>query len=69
MEKNVSMKEMKDLFIKMLKNLEPDNRDYLINSFLNELRYPNSQTKCFLTIINVILSDIKNEEIEEHLYR
>jgi hypothetical protein len=47
--------------------MEIDNRDHLINSLLNELRYPSNQTLYFLLMITHILVKIHNEQIEEHI--
>ena len=51
----------------MILHMEIDNRDHLINSLLNELRYPSNQTLYFLLMINYILVNIHNEQIEEHI--
>ena len=63
-------KNIKDpycFFFQMIHYMEIDNRDHLINSLLNELRYPSNQTLYFLLMINYILVKINNEEIEEHI--
>ena len=54
-------------FFQMIQYMEIDNRDHLINSLLNELRYPSNQTLYFLLMINYILVKIRNEQIEEHI--
>ena len=63
--KNIS--EAYNLFLEMLKLMEMENRSILINSMLNQLRFPSKQTLYFVLIIIYILSNIKNEEIEEML--
>ena len=56
-------------FIKLMKYLEPENRDHLINAMLNELRFPSIQTLFFSDLIVFILREIKEETIEEHIIR
>jgi len=58
-----------EFFIKMMKNLDADNRDHLINAILNELRYPSNQTYYFSCLLLCIFLEIKNEIIEEHILR
>jgi CCR4-NOT transcription complex subunit 1 len=63
-------KNIKDpycFFFQMILHMEIDNRDHLINSLLNELRYPSNQTLYFLLMITHILVKIHNEQIEEHI--
>lgn len=61
--------EVLEFFTKMMKSLELENRDHLINSILNELRYPSNQTYYFSCLLLCIFSEIKNEQIEEHILR
>ncbi len=61
------IKEPYNFFFQMIKFMEIDNREHLINSLLNELRYPSNQTLYFLLMINYILVRIHNEQIEEHI--
>jgi len=68
-KKIISNKEIIDIFIKMLKNLDIENRDFFINGILNELRYPSTQTHYFNSILLWIYNDIKVDAIEEHIYR
>ena len=56
-----------NFIFQMMKYMEIDNREHLINSLLNELRYPSNQTLFFLLMINYILVRIHNEQIEEHI--
>jgi CCR4-NOT transcription complex subunit 1 len=65
----MSNQEVLEFFIKMIKNLDGDNRDHLINSILNELRYPSNQTYYFSCLLLCIFFEIKNEAIEEHILR
>ena len=63
--KNIS--EGHIFFLEMIKLLENNNRLLLITSLLNQLRFPSKQTLYFVLIILNILSNIKNEEIEENI--
>ena len=56
-----------NFFLQVIQFMEIDNREHLINSLLNELRYPSNQTLYFLLLINYILVRIHNDEIEEHI--
>ena len=49
--------------------LDNDNRDHLINSMLNELRFPSNQTIFFHFLLLYLINEIKNEVIEEHIIR
>jgi CCR4-NOT transcription complex subunit 1 len=51
----------------MIKQLVFDNRDHLINSILNELRYPSNQTIFFSCLVVFICCDIGDSNIEEHI--
>jgi CCR4-NOT transcription complex subunit 1 len=66
-EKKNKKNEIFDFFMKMMEQLESDNRDHLINSILNELRYVSTQTLFFKNLIIYILSEIKNDNIEEQI--
>ena len=68
-KKVISNKEIIEILIKMLKNLDIENRDYLINGILNELRYPSTQTHYFYCLLLCIYNDIKVDAIEEHIYK
>jgi CCR4-NOT transcription complex subunit 1 len=68
-KKKITNQEVLEFFVKMMKNLDSDNRDHLINSILNELRYPSSQTYYFSCLILILFAEIKNEQIEEHISR
>ena len=68
-EKNIKVSEVGEYFIKLLTLLDPENRDHLINSMLNELRFPSNQTIVFSYLMLFILSEIKNDVIEEHIIR
>lgn len=68
-EKKMKNTEVLEFFIKMIRNLDNDNRDHLINSILNELRYPSNQTYYFSCLLLCIFFEIKNELIEEHILR
>lgn len=58
-----------DFYKKMMLNFDSENRDHLINSILNELRYPSIQTNYFAYVIIFICLDIQNEVIEEHIIK
>lgn len=58
-----------DFFVKLMKNLDIEKRDHLINSILNELRYPCRQTNYFSCILLRLFNEVKNEQIEEHILR
>ena len=60
-----SINEAYNFFFDMMQLLDFDNRIILINSLLNELRFPSKQTLYFILIMLNILTNIKNEEIEE----
>ena len=65
-----NLNDIKDpyiFFFQMIQFMEIENREHLINSLLNELRYPSNQTLYFLLMINYILVNIHNEQIEEHI--
>ena len=62
-----NIKEPYNFFLQMIQFMEIDNREHLINSLLNELRYPSNQTLYFLLLINYILVKIHNDDIEEHI--
>lgn len=68
-KRKMSNQEVLEFFIKMMKNLDADNRDHLINSILNELRYPSNQTYYFSCLLLCIFFEVKNEQIEEHILR
>ena len=68
-EKKLKVSDFSDFFIKILKMLDNDNRDHLINSMLNELRFPSNQTIFFHYLMIYIMNEIKNEIIEEHIIR
>jgi CCR4-NOT transcription complex subunit 1 len=61
--------EVLEFFTKLIKNLDSENRDNLINSILNELRFPSNQTYYFSCLFICIFCEIKNEQIEEHILR
>ena len=63
--KNIS--EAHIFFLDMIKLMENNNRILLINSLLNQLRFPSKQTLYFVIIILNILNNLKNEEIEENI--
>lgn len=56
-------------FLEMLKQLDTENRDHLINAILNELRYPCNQTYYFSCLLLCIILEVKTEAIEEHILR
>ncbi|MCQ2816353.1 MAG: DUF3819 domain-containing protein [archaeon] len=58
-----------DFFLRLIKNLESENRDHFINSILNELRYPSIQTHYFAYILIFICTEVKNDIIEEHIIK
>ena len=60
-------KDPYNFFFVMIQYMQIDNREHLINSLLNELRYPSNQTLYFLLMINYILVKIHDEQIEEHI--
>ena len=66
-EKKIKNGEIFEFFTKMIKQLVFDNRDHLINSILNELRYPSNQTIFFSCLIVFICCDIGDSNIEEHI--
>jgi hypothetical protein len=68
-KKMMSNGEVLEFFIKMIRNLDSDNRDHLINSILNELRYPSNQTYYYSCLLLCIFFEIKNEQIEEHILK
>ena len=59
--------EAYNFFFDMMKVMDMENRIMLMNSLLNQLRFPSKQTLYFVLIILNILMNIKNEEIEEVL--
>ena len=59
--------EAYNFFFDMMKVMDMENRIMLMNSLLNQLRFPSKQTLYFILIILNILMNIKNEEIEEVL--
>ena len=63
--KNIS--EAHIFFLDMVKLLENNNRILLINSLLNQLKFPSKQTLYFVIIILNILSNLKDEAIEENI--
>lgn len=68
-EKKLKIGDFSEFFIKILKMLDNDNRDHLINSMLNELRFPSNQTIFFHFLLLYLINEIKNEVIEEHIIR
>lgn len=60
-----NLAEVYNFFFEMIKLMEMNNRIILMNSLLNNLKFPSNQTLYFVLIILYILSNIKNEEIEE----
>ena len=68
-KRKMNNQEVLEFFTKMMKILEVENRDHLINSILNELRYPSNQTYYFSCLLLCIFCEIKNEQIEEHILR
>ena len=65
--KKIKNGEIFEFFTKMIKQLVFDNRDHLINSILNELRYPSNQTIFFSCLVVFICCDIGDSNIEEHI--
>ena len=67
LKNNKNIKDSYIFFFQMIQFFETDNREQLINSLLNELRFPSNKTLSFLLIITYILCEIHNEQIEEHI--
>ncbi|MCQ2816124.1 MAG: DUF3819 domain-containing protein [archaeon] len=68
-EKNLDSASITNFFFVLIKNLEEENRDHLINAMLNEIRFPSIQTLFFSDFIILLLREIKIESIEEHIFR
>lgn len=49
----------------MIKESDYELRDVLINSILNNIRYPNQITFYFTSLILIIFSDVDNDAIHE----
>ena len=68
-EKNQDNSYGYDFFVQLMTNLEKEDRDHLINSIINELRYPSVQTIFFSNLIVYLFEKINNPTIEEHLFK
>ena len=68
-KRKMNNQEVLEFFTKMMRFLEVENRDHLINSILNELRYPSNQTYYFSCLLLCIFCEVKNDQIEEHILR
>ena len=63
------VKELIDIYFKFLVELEVEVREIFINSLLNELRYPNKITYLTSRFYLKFLVDLKNEVIEEQMFK
>ena len=68
-EKKIANKEVFNFFIYLFINLDNENRDLLINAFLNELRFNSQQTYYFSSLLNYIFYEIKDDYIKEHILK
>jgi hypothetical protein len=66
---NQRVKELVDIYFKLLVELNSENREIFINALLNELRYPNKITYLISKFYFKYLNDFKGEIIEEQLLR
>ncbi|MCQ2816357.1 MAG: DUF3819 domain-containing protein [archaeon] len=66
-DKNMQPVNITNFYMLLMKNLDEENKDHLINAMLNELRFPSIQTLFFSDLIVYILREIKNEMVEEHI--
>jgi len=66
---NRKNQDVLEFFLKLMKSFDNENRDHLINSILNELRYPSNQTYYFSCLLLALFTEVKNEAIEEHILR
>lgn len=57
------------LFIKLIKEGDFELRDAIINSVLNNLRFPNQITFYFIYLILMIFTDVENDMIHEQIVR
>ena len=57
------------LFVKLIKESDFDLRDAIINSMLNNLRFPNQITFYFIYLILMIFTDVENDMIHEQIVR
>lgn len=57
------------LFIKLIKESDLELRDAIINSMLNNLRFPNQITFYFIHLILMIFTDVENDMIHEQIVR
>ena len=68
-EKKINPSYGYEFFVKLMKLVEKEDRDHLINSILNELRYPSIQTIFFANLIIFIFETVGDETIEEHILK
>ena len=68
-EKKIANKEVFNFFNYLFLNLDNENRDLLINAFLNELRFNSQQTYYFSSLLNYIFYEIKDDYIKEHILK
>jgi hypothetical protein len=68
-EKKIANKEVYNFFNYLFINLDNENRDLLINAFLNELRFNSQQTVFFSSLLNYIFYEIKDDYIKEHILK
>ena len=68
-ERKIGSKEVFNFFIYLFTNLDNENRDHLINAFLNELRFNSQQTSYFSSLLIYIFGEIKDTYIKEHILK
>lgn len=66
---NIRVKELIDIYFKLLMELDIQVRDIFINALLNELRYPNKITYLISKFYLKFIIELKNEIIEEQMLR
>jgi len=62
-------KESYQLFVKLLRHSMLELRDIILNSIINNIRYPNLITYYFINFVLLIFLETDNENIQEHITR
>ncbi len=68
-DRKIGNKEVFNFFSYLFNYLDNENRDHLINAFLNELRYNSQQTSYFSSLLIYIFGEIKDSYIKEHIFK
>jgi hypothetical protein len=57
------------IFMHLVNSLDAEGRYYVLNAMTNQLRYPNSSTHYFCTVLLLMFADASNEFLREQITR